>query len=79
MTLSDKARAEGLDERTIQLAYADFVPGHDMHNAAVQEAHLRVCIYALCHDNPIGNVRFQQFGAGIVRTSDLGRDEHSEG
>jgi len=67
VTTAEKARAAGLDERTIKLAYMDFVPGHDQHNCSVQEAHLRVCIYAMCHDNPIGNVRFPQIGAGIVR------------
>lgn len=67
MTIAEKARAAGLDERTIALAYQDFVPGHTAHAAAVLEAHRRVCIYAMAHDNPVGNVRFPQFGAGVVR------------
>jgi hypothetical protein len=69
MTAAEKARAEGLDERTIKLAYMDFIPGHEQHNFSVQEAHLRVCIYAMCYDNPVGNVIFPQFRAGIVRVS----------
>lgn len=67
MNLAEKARADGLDERTIALAYADFVPGHYELAAAILEAHRRVCIRAACYDNPTGNQRFPLFGAGIVR------------
>ncbi len=79
LTTAEKARRAGLDERTIALAYASFdPPSGDRDTRAkgkgrielpheILEAHARVCIYAMAYDNPVGNVRFPQFGAGVVR------------
>lgn len=67
MTIAEKARAAGIDERTIRIAYLDFEDNPEFPPGQILEAHRRVCIWALCHDNPTGNVRFPLFAAGIVR------------
>jgi hypothetical protein len=67
MNLADKAIAAGCDQRTIDLAYSDFVVGNHDLNSRILEAHRRMCIHAQCHDNPAGNQRFPLFGAGVVR------------
>jgi hypothetical protein len=67
--VADKARAAGCDEWTVRVAYLDFANSPEYSAAQILEAHRRVCIYAMCHDNPTGNARFPLFGAGIVRHS----------
>jgi hypothetical protein len=66
MTNAEKARAAGLDEWTITMAYADF-HSPELDAALILDSHRRVCIYALCHDNPTGNHIFPMFRGGVVR------------
>lgn len=77
LSTAEKARAAGLDERTIKIAYLDFYENPEYLAAQILEAHHRVCIYAMCYDNPTGNVRFPMLGAGIVRTPDLGSEKQA--
>jgi hypothetical protein len=67
MTLAEKAAAAGLDKWTIDAAQKPFLENYQHEWSVILEAHHRMCIYALCHDNPVGNVHFPLFAAGVVR------------
>lgn len=65
MTVFEKARAMGLDERQIALAQADFTPGMPVQHVMIHEAMDRVLICAKAYDEG-RNCSIPHLGVGYV-------------